>query len=129
MALPDTEIMSVLPGKELPFSLGWAWFDEMDYGTGETLPPTSGVRLGGLKSAVEEVRRLVQAVAETAFERECVFLFGFSSGATVAMEVARSFGGRRIGGCVCVCGGVADGLTLGEFGEGHKWTKTRSARK
>jgi len=103
--LPSTAILSILPPQQLPFDLGYAWFTEMDYTTGLQLSRSDPVRLETLRGAVSKMRRLLKFITSRSFARENVFLFGFSSGATVAMEVAKEEGRSRIGGCVCVCGG------------------------
>jgi len=94
---------------ELPFGLGFTWFEEMDYQlTGDVLPPNDSRRVSSLARAVRLMCALLDSLAKT-YIPERVFLFGFSSGACLAMESCRAWhesGKLPLGGAICVRGGI-----------------------
>lgn len=104
MNLPNTTILSLLAPHHLPFELGQAWYHEMDYTTGDQLPNSSSVKISSLKASIAAIHTFITDVLKPSYSSENMFLFGFSSGATVAMEVAKTIS-PRLGGCICVCGG------------------------
>jgi len=109
----------------LPFDLGHTWFEEMDYTTGEPLKSNDARRLKSLESACNKFDTLLldaiinhntsDAAATTElWIPERIFLFGFSSGACLAMNICYNRmkqGKLPLGGAVCVAGGLR-GTTL-----------------
>ena len=94
---------------ELPFGLGFTWFEEMDYQlTGDVLQPYDSRRVSSLAHAVRLVSALLDSLTKT-YIPERVFLFGFSSGGCLAMESCRAWhecGKLPLGGAICVRGGI-----------------------
>jgi len=111
---------------ELPFGLGYTWFEEMDYAsTGEVLPKEHPRRLKTLKHAVELMDALLcsltgihseggnnddySTTTTTTWIPERIFLFGFSAGACLVMETCRIWmnaGRMALGGAICISGGI-----------------------
>ena len=122
LSLPQTAVLSLLGPAVLPFDLGSAWFQDTDYDTGSPLPWSSPLKRSSLAAAVASLTSLLSSLSSL-LPLENVFLFGFSTGATVAMEAAKIT--RLLGGAACVCGGVAPkreeggkGAKAGEEGGG-----------
>jgi len=112
---------------ELPFGLGHAWFQEMDYNTGEKLSTNHTKRLKSLKHALRMLDPLICSLigidtdgdinntCDNNWIPERVFLFGFSSGACLAMELCRMWanaGRMPLGGAICICGGIHGNVEL-----------------
>jgi len=132
MELPQTATLSLsasislnLPDKgsfvQLPFGLGHTLFQEIDYTTGEKLSSNNTKRLTSLKHALKVLDPLICSLIgmqnekrpnvkdDTAWIPERVFLFGFSAGACLAMELCRMWanaGRMPLGGAICICGGI-----------------------
>ena len=131
MALPQTATLSISASitldnnltceattnkfVKLPFGLGYTWFEEMDYEcTGETLPSNHPRRLKSLTYALEILYPLLcsltdQGISDFAWLPERVFLFGYSAGGCIAMELCRMWmekGRIPLGGVICIAGGV-----------------------
>jgi len=106
---------------ELPFGLGYTWFEEMDYSTGEILPKDSPRRSKSLKHALYLLEPLVCSLtgidvddgadaSDTIWIPERIFFFGFSAGGCLVMEFCRMWmnaGRMPLGGAICVAGGVS----------------------
>ena len=113
---------------ELPFDLGHTWFKEMDYElTGEILPRDHQHRLKSLRHALDLLELILSSLTganddkhEGAYESiswvpERIFLFGFSAGACLAMEICRMWmnsGRLPLGGAICIAGGIRTELEL-----------------
>jgi len=116
MTLPQTASMSLSANAmdnsfvTLPFGLGCTWFAEMDYETGITLQPNDPRRISSLRHATSKLNTLIERLIEEGdWVPERIFLFGFSSGACLAMETCfnRTIERKRpLGGAVCVAGGI-----------------------
>ena len=105
---------------ELPFGLGYTWYAEMDYSTGEKLPMDHPNRLKSLNHAVKLMDLLLSSLTGISSERdnnasdatwipERIFLFGFSAGACLVMELCRmrfNAGRLPLGGAICIAGGI-----------------------
>ena len=101
---------------QLPFDLGYTWFEEMDYNTGETLSKNHTRRLSSLLHAVVLIEKLLCSLIidcgddDDGWIPERIFLFGFSSGACLVMELCRKWvmheGRMSLGGAICIAGGV-----------------------
>ena len=101
---------------ELPFGLGYTWFEEMDYSTGETLSKDHSRRVKSLEHAVEILDPLICSLIgmsnneiEETWIPERIFLFGFSAGACLSMELCRRWmnaGRMPLGGAICIAGGI-----------------------
>lgn len=100
---------------ELPFGLGYTWFEEMDYKlTGEVLTNDHPQRIQSLRHAVMSLDILLSSLTddqndESSWIPERIFLFGFSSGACLAMELCRLWKLKcrmPFGGCICIGGGI-----------------------
>eukprot|EP00520_Triparma_pacifica_P016622 CAMPEP_0118663108 /NCGR_PEP_ID=MMETSP0785-20121206/17219_1 /TAXON_ID=91992 /ORGANISM="Bolidomonas pacifica, Strain CCMP 1866" /LENGTH=161 /DNA_ID=CAMNT_0006556757 /DNA_START=487 /DNA_END=969 /DNA_ORIENTATION=+ len=101
MDLPQCCSLFLLGKHEIPFGLGWGWYQEMDYETGGGLPVNSKKRRETFESAVSSVTSLLESFADIS-PLENVFLLSYASGADVAMEVASRI---TFGGCMCFRGG------------------------
>lgn len=118
MDLPQCCSLFLLGKHEIPFGLGWGWYQEMDYETGGGLLVNSKERRETFESAVSSVTSLLESVADIS-PLENVFLLSYASGADVAMEVASQI---TFGGCMCFRGG-------GEFrGEREDKQRRRQCR-
>jgi predicted esterase len=121
MELPDSSLS--LPKSnsnstfvELPFGLGYTWFEEMDYQvTGDVLKNDHPRRLQSLGDATFAIDVLLSSLTDHSTDEssywipERVFLFGFSAGACLAMETCRLWKRRRniaLGGAICIGGGI-----------------------
>ena len=103
---------------ELPFGLGYTWFEEMDYQvTGDVRPVDHPRRLQSLGHAVSAMNMLLSSLTDhnnndkTTYYwiPERIFLFGFSAGACLAMETCRLWKIRchvPLGGAICIGGGI-----------------------
>ena len=101
---------------ELPFGLGYTWFEEMDYSTGETLSKDHSRRVKSLEHSVEILDPLICSLIgmsnnenEETWIPERIFLFGFSAGACLSMELCRRWmnaGRMPLGGAICIAGGI-----------------------
>ncbi len=124
MDIPQTASLSIHANSmnqgfvTLPFDLGYTWFDEMDYTmTGTTYEANHPKRLSTLEEASEKIDDLVldKIIMEcngnhgsSSWVPERIFLFGFSAGAAVVMNIChrRSILGKRsLGGAICIAGG------------------------
>uniref|UniRef100_A0A6U3UIX6 MYND-type domain-containing protein n=1 Tax=Ditylum brightwellii TaxID=49249 RepID=A0A6U3UIX6_9STRA len=124
MSLPQTATLSLHASScgnddegfvTLPFGLGHTWFEEMDYViSGDVLPKHDGRRLTSLTRASRLVRKIISSLLpkegeEGGWSPECIFLFGYSAGACLVMEVCRTLAHHSIytlGGAICVAGGI-----------------------
>lgn len=113
---------------ELPFDLGYTWFEELDYEfTGEPLPKDHPRRLKSLKRALDLLELIVCSLTgindanhkdvseSTTWIPERIFLFGFSAGGSLAMEMCRMWmnaGRLPLGGAICVAGGIQTEMKL-----------------
>jgi predicted esterase len=112
MALPQTAALSLsasCPGfTELPFQLGYTWFQEMDYTTGSTMSRDHTMRQSSLLSATQRLCDFIQGLTQQ-WIPERIFLLGYGAGATVAMTTCQYWWQNcnkpALGGAVCVGGG------------------------
>ena len=114
----------------LPFDLGYTWFEEMDYTTGEDLRKGDDRIFSSLDKAIHHLDSLIDLLSgkEKADDNdsdywipERIFLFGFSAGASLAMETClyRFIHGKQaLGGAFCVCGGLQHGRNEQEICHG-----------
>lgn len=101
---------------ELPFGLGYTWFEEMDYQvTGDLLKNDHPRRLQSLGDAAVAMDVLLSSLTDHSNNEssywipERVFLFGFSAGACLAMETCRLWkrmSNAALGGAICIGGGI-----------------------
>jgi predicted esterase len=120
MALPQTASLSLnskICGIELPFDLGYSWFQDVNYGTGEVLPQIHEKRTTSLHQTVAFLHELIKRL-HSAWITERIFFLGYGAGATVVMEVCRLWTGQPFGGAICV------GLGLGGVDESSHTPKT-----
>jgi predicted esterase len=103
--LPQTGVLSLLGCHELPFDLGYGWYQEMDYETGSQLSGSDNRRRNTLQAAVNTMKSFLTDLNEI-IALENVFIFSFSSGSTVAMSLSQTM--PLLGGAVCVCGGIPE---------------------
>jgi predicted esterase len=126
MALPQTATLALSASNvEIPFGLGYTWFEETDWGNGNSLDDNDPKRLRSLSRAVDLLMHLIcfligvdpddrqsglDSVDDTAiWIPERIFLLGFSAGACLAMELCRSWmlnGRTALGGAICIAGGI-----------------------
>lgn len=136
MALPQTACLSLSAALSfrndetdagfatIPFDLGHAWFEEVDYfETGAPLSVGHPRRSRSLERATRGLRTILKSLAAASSKThnddgggggwmpERVFLFGFGSGASLIMETllddaTRDDPSMVLGGAVCVAGGA-----------------------
>jgi predicted esterase len=109
MALPQTASLSLnskICGIELPFDLGYSWFQDMDYSTGDDLPQMNEKRIASLHHTAEFLRQLIKRL-HSAWIPERIFFLGYGAGATATMEVCRLWTtDQPLGGAICVGPGL-----------------------
>ena len=116
MNIPQTATLSINANAmnrgfvTIPFDLGYTWFEEMEYTTGQTYDPSHPKRLATLNNASEKIDGLIDRIIEETdnWMPERIFLFGYSAGASTAMNLCQKramFGKPALGGVVCVAGG------------------------
>jgi predicted esterase len=113
MALPQTASLSLnskICGTKLPFDLGYSWFQDVDYGTGDDLPQMNEKRTVSLHRTAEFLQQLIERL-HSAWIPERIFFLGYGAGATATMEVCRLWttDQPQLGGAICV------GLGLGNL--------------
>jgi predicted esterase len=109
MALPQTATLSVSAQsgsdgsgyEELPFGLGFTWFQEIEYTTGMPLPYHHPLRIQSLMAATLNFTKVLDQLIQPDEEEEgssCgwisperIFLFGYGSGATLVHQICRSW--------------------------------------
>ena len=99
---------------KLPLGLGYTWFHQMDYTTGNALSESDGRRIQSLKSAIDKLEVLLEALMEC-WVPERIFLWGFSAGACLVMEMCRHriiSGKRALGGAICIAGGCSTAFKM-----------------
>lgn len=117
MEMPQTATLSINANAmgegfvTLPFGLGYTWFEEMDYNTGQVLNLDNARRVVSLNNASDKLDQLIDRIMkeDEMWLPERVFLLGFSAGACVVMNVCynRAQQGKRgLGGAICVAGGL-----------------------
>lgn len=131
MQLPQTASLSIHASScgngfiTLPFNLGSTWFEEMDYSiTGDVLPDNHPRRVSSLSTSVDSLIEILQSLCPAddedpneGWQPERIFLFGYSSGACLAMETCLRLAimaERPLGGGICVAGGAKCVLPLNE---------------
>jgi predicted esterase len=123
MELPQTATLALSSNNvELPFGLGYTWFEEMD-DLGNVLDNDDARRLSSLGKAVDWLEELLicllfevdsnkestDIINSFTWIPERVFLLGFSAGACLAMELCRSWRANKrsaLGGTICIAGGL-----------------------
>lgn len=126
MELPQTATLCIHANSmgegfvTLPFGLGYTWFEEMNYHTnGNKLQAHDEKRISSLTKAVEKIDHLIddiimQEETDNNWLPERIFLFGFSAGASLVMNLCHhrvQIGKLPLGGAICIAGGF-HGITL-----------------
>ena len=121
MNLPQTASLSIHASScnngftTLPFNLGNTWFEEMDYAvTGDALDKADPRRIASLSSAIDKLIKILESLythddPREGWMPERIFLFGYSAGASLVMETCLRLvkqKERKLGGAVCVAGGI-----------------------
>jgi predicted esterase len=115
MVLPQTATLAISASRfhPLPFGLGYSWFQEMDYATGEALTQDHHARRTSLDKAVYNFAQLLTMLLyEQWIVAERIFFMGYGSGATLIMELCQIWNLRHadrpaLGGGICIGGGSA----------------------
>ena len=123
MALPQVATLAISArgayGEPLPLQLGYTWFQEMDYATGEPLPEPQRQR--NLHEAASKFCNFLfqLIVQEQWIIPERVFLLGYGAGGALAMQVCVLWNISThqrhdvvplpppLGGAICVAGGAS----------------------
>lgn len=106
MKLPQTAILSLQAPIPI-MDFGYVWYDSFDE-EGELIPPSLN-RYHSLQNVREGLISLIEdtLIGSFGWERERIFLFGFSQGASVALDTVLH-GRGRLGGLVGISGGLVD---------------------
>ncbi|KAI9492336.1 Alpha/Beta hydrolase protein [Zychaea mexicana] len=104
--LPQTATLAVQAPEPVPLLEGcYQWHPSFDFLTGDLLTPANPERLKGLTRTRKLVTELLEHLTnDCGFEASRIFLFGFSQGGTVALDVALSGSIRNLGGVVSISG-------------------------
>ncbi|KAF9216555.1 hypothetical protein BGZ59_009153 [Podila verticillata] len=107
MQLPMTATCCVQAPTPVPYleEEGWTWYPSFNNLTGELLGPDSPERMLQMKQKVRPnlVSLVKHFVEKCGFESNKIFLFGFSQGGEVALDLA-AFGGIPLGGVISIGG-------------------------
>ncbi|KAF8928940.1 hypothetical protein BGZ52_002734, partial [Haplosporangium bisporale] len=107
MQLPMTATCCVQAPTPVPYleEEGWTWYPSFNNLTGELLGPDSPERMLQMKQKVRPnlVSLVKHFVDKCGFESNKIFLFGFSQGGEVALDLA-AFGGIPLGGVISIGG-------------------------
>jgi predicted esterase len=114
MALPQTATLTISARsyEKVPFGLGYTYFKEMDYETGDPLPETHPVRRYSLQAAATKINIILKQLIleEQWIIPERVFFLGYGAGAALAVQSCVMWceqGHSPLGGAVCVAGGAS----------------------
>ncbi|KAJ9060280.1 hypothetical protein DSO57_1032513 [Entomophthora muscae] len=100
---PQTAVVALQAPIKLPFfeEEAYMWWDSFDLNTGEELNPAHCEK--SVQGCLTKVKSFLDYAVSQGWRSEAIFLFGFSQGATVALEAALSFP-TKLGGVVSICG-------------------------
>ncbi|KAG2218779.1 hypothetical protein INT45_000316 [Circinella minor] len=105
--LPQTATLAIQAPEPVPYMDGcYQWYPSFDFLTGDMLTPANPERLKGLFRTRKLVSELLEhLITDCGFEASRIFLFGFSQGGTVALDIAL-FGSeiRNLGGVISISG-------------------------
>ncbi|KAI9474052.1 MAG: Phospholipase/Carboxylesterase-domain-containing protein [Benjaminiella poitrasii] len=106
LQLPQTAILSVQAPEEIPYMDGcYQWFPSFNMLTGELLTSRNPERLQGLLRTRALMNELIEHLINSCgFNPSNIFLFGFSQGATVALDTVMFGKVRNLGGVVSISG-------------------------
>jgi predicted esterase len=115
LALPQTASLSVEGTLAVPYSDGGrSWFDAFA-DDGELLPSSDPRRWTTLRATVDTLELALQKL-HAAWPWRKLHLFGFSDGATAALELSLRFRGERsLGSCTSVSGSLLPESLSGAF--------------
>ncbi|KAF9317761.1 hypothetical protein BG003_000369 [Podila horticola] len=111
MQLPMTATCCVQAPMAVPYleEEGWTWYPSFNNLTGELLGPDSPERLLQVKQKIRPnlVSLVKHFVDKCGFASHKIFLFGFSQGGEMALDLA-AFGGVPLGGVISIGGYLMD---------------------
>lgn len=113
MKLPQTATLAIssLQFETLPFQLGYTWFQEMDYSTGEAYPRSHSRRLASIQKVVSKFTELLSLLLDDQWIiAERIFFMGYGAGASLIMELCQTWSEHSrpsFGGGICIGGGSA----------------------
>ncbi|RUS17369.1 Alpha/Beta hydrolase protein [Endogone sp. FLAS-F59071] len=111
LQLPQTATLAIRAPTPIPFlDDGFQWFPAFNLSTGEDLPATHPSRLEGLHATRTLLSTFLTThlVPHCGFDPSCIFIFGFSQGGSVALDLALFGETRNLGGVVSVMGYLLD---------------------
>ncbi|KAF7720867.1 hypothetical protein EC973_005888 [Apophysomyces ossiformis] len=106
LKLPQTATLAVQAPEPVPYMEdSYQWFPSFDVMTGHLLTSSDPRRMKGLMRTRELITELLKHLIDDChFQPPNIFLFGFSQGATVALDVALLSDIRNLGGVVSISG-------------------------
>ena len=113
MKLPQTATLAISARQfeTLPFQLGYTWFQEMDYSTGEAYPRSHSRRLASIQNAISKLTELLSLLLDDRWIiAERIFFMGYGAGASLIMELCQTWcehAQPSLGGGICIGGGSA----------------------
>lgn len=100
--LPQTAVVALQAPLALPhFEASYMWWNSFDFTTGDELKPTRDEE--SVRGCIRKLRSFLDYAISKKWRPEGLFLFGFSQGATAALEVALSYP-TKLGGVIGICG-------------------------
>ncbi|CEG73761.1 hypothetical protein RMATCC62417_09080 [Rhizopus microsporus] len=106
LKLPQTAIISIQGPEEVPYLDGcFQWFPSFNLLTGELLPPGHPEKMKGLLNTRSKINKLLEhLINDCNWNPPNIFLFGFSQGGTVALDIALFGKVRNLGGIISISG-------------------------
>ncbi|KAG0164417.1 hypothetical protein DFQ28_010355 [Apophysomyces sp. BC1034] len=106
LKLPQTATLAIQAPEPIPYMEEcYQWYPSFDVMTGHLLPPTNPQRMKGLTRTRQLITELLRHLIDDChFQPPNIFLFGFSQGGTVALDIALLGSIRNLGGVVSISG-------------------------
>ncbi|KAF9427138.1 hypothetical protein BGZ94_005410 [Podila epigama] len=107
LQLPHTATCCIQAPTPVPYieQEGWMWYPSFNNLTGDLLGPESPERMNQVRQKIRPnlVSLVRHFIDDCGFESNRIFLFGFSQGASIALDFA-AFGGIGLGGVISIAG-------------------------
>eukprot|EP00049_Salpingoeca_infusionum_P026921 m.28965 g.28965 ORF g.28965 m.28965 type:complete len:403 (+) comp9099_c0_seq1:1527-2735(+) len=107
MQIPMLECVSVTGPFQLPLAMGNAWYDAfLDDGEQLTAETAGTRRIKGLDVSTKHLCHLMDTLVKHGWNPHGIFLMGHGQGAVVALDAAMTWSNGKVGGVMCLGGGV-----------------------